>query len=66
MSGEVVAGGGWREFFRDEVSPPSEAAAIVNSGVCRLNRGDRATADAPERYQREKPGELIHVDVKGP
>src|SRR5205085_6814827 len=31
----------------------------------RLDRGDRATA-APviTRYQRERPGELVHVDVK--
>jgi transposase InsO family protein len=34
-----------------------------NSG--RLDRGDRATAtDPPRRYQRRRPGELAHVDVK--
>jgi transposase InsO family protein len=34
-------------------------------GCARLDRGDRAT-DRPsvQRYQRERPGELIHVDVK--
>ena len=41
--------------------------SILNAaGVGRLDRGDRATA-APgpvRRYQRERPGELVHVDVK--
>jgi transposase len=46
------------------------AASTVQSilraeGCARLDRGDRAT-DHPvvRRYQRERPGELIHVDVK--
>ena len=30
----------------------------------RLDCGDRATAEPVRRYQRERPGELIHVDVK--
>ena len=34
-------------------------------GLARLDRGDRATnTDPVRRYQRERPGELIHVDVK--
>jgi transposase InsO family protein len=34
-------------------------------GCARLDRGDRATDRAPVlRYQWERPGELIHVDVK--
>lgn len=34
-------------------------------GLARLDRGDRATRTEPvRRYQRERPGELIHVDVK--
>ena len=35
-------------------------------GLGRLHRGDRATDTAPpvQRYQRQLPGELIHVDVK--
>ncbi len=39
---------------------------ILNrAGVGRLDRGDRATnTTPPQRYQRERPGELIHVDVK--
>ena len=34
-------------------------------GCGRLDRGDRATDPTPiRRYQRDRPGELIHVDVK--
>jgi transposase InsO family protein len=42
----------------------STVGAILRAaGLGRLDRGDRATAPA-RRYQRERPGELIHVDVK--
>jgi len=42
----------------------STVQAILNAaGVGRLDRGDRATVP-PVRYQRDRPGELIHVDVK--
>jgi len=39
---------------------------ILNrAGVGRLDRGDRATNRQPvRRYQRDTPGELIHVDIK--
>ena len=47
------------------------AASTVQSilraaGVGRLDRGDRATSSKhpSRRYQRERPGELIHIDVK--
>ena len=47
------------------------AASTVQSilraaGLGRLDRGDRATASKlpPQRYQRERPGELVHVDIK--
>ena len=33
-------------------------------GVGRLDRGDRATATRPVRYQWDLPGQMIHVDVK--
>lgn len=36
---------------------------LVANGVGRLNRGDRAT-EPVVRYERERPGELVHVDVK--
>ena len=37
---------------------------LCAEGVGRLDRGDRATAERPRRYQRDLPGELVHVDVK--
>ena len=45
---------------------PSTVQSILNAAGCgRLDRGDRATSPEPVvRYQRERPGELIHVDVK--
>lgn len=45
---------------------PSTVQAILNrEGLGRLDRGDRATNTEPvRRYQRDRPGELVHVDVK--
>jgi transposase-like protein len=37
---------------------------LASAGVARLDRGDRATAEPVRRYERERPGELVHVDVK--
>ena len=37
---------------------------LTAAGCGRLDRGDRATDTVVHRYQRERPGELIHVDVK--
>jgi len=34
------------------------------AGIGRLDHGDRATAEKPKRYERDLPGELVHVDVK--
>jgi len=43
----------------------STVQGILNrAGEGRLDRGDRATKAKPHRYQREHPGELIHVDIK--
>ena len=44
----------------------STVQRILRAAGCgRLDRGDRATDTSPvTRYQRERPGELIHVDVK--
>jgi transposase InsO family protein len=44
----------------------STVQRILNqAGVGRLDRGDRATDTTPVlRYVRDRPGELIHVDVK--
>lgn len=38
---------------------------LRRAGLARLDRGDRATNSEPvRRYQRDRPGELIHVDIK--
>jgi transposase InsO family protein len=37
---------------------------LVAEGLGRLDSGDRATAEPIIRYQRDRPGELVHVDVK--
>ncbi len=43
----------------------STVQAILNrEGIGRLDTGDRATAEPIRRYQRDRPGELIHVDIK--
>jgi transposase InsO family protein len=43
----------------------STVQRILNAAGCgRLDHGDRATDTVVRRYQRDQPGELIHVDVK--
>lgn len=39
---------------------------LRQAGLARLDCGDRATNGSrqPRRYQRDRPGELVHVDVK--
>jgi transposase InsO family protein len=37
---------------------------LIAEGFRRLDSGDRATAEPIRRYQRDRPGELVHVDVK--
>jgi transposase InsO family protein len=38
---------------------------ILNAqGLGRLDSGDRATNQPVRRYQRDRPGELVHVDIK--
>lgn len=37
---------------------------LTAEGLGRLDSGDRATAEPVVRYQRDRPGELVHVDVK--
>ena len=37
---------------------------LRSEGLARLDRGDRATAEPVRRYQRDRAGELVHVDVK--
>ena len=47
------------------VAPSTVQAILRREGLGRLDRGDRATnLEPPRRYQRDRPGELVHVDVK--
>ena len=47
------------------LAPSTVQAILRRGGLGRLDRGDRATNGyPPHRYQRDRPGELVHVDVK--
>lgn len=47
------------------LAPSTVQAILHREGLGRLDSGDRATdIEPPRRYQRERPGELVHVDVK--
>jgi transposase InsO family protein len=37
---------------------------LVREGLNRLDHMDRATGQVVRRYERERPGDLVHVDVK--
>lgn len=37
---------------------------LVREGLNRLDHMDRATGEVVRRYEREHPGDLIHVDIK--
>ena len=37
---------------------------ITDAGLGRLDQGDRAAPLPVVRYQRERPGELVHIDIK--
>lgn len=39
-------------------------AVLRRNGLSRLDRLDRATGVPIRRYERERPGELVHLDVK--
>jgi transposase InsO family protein len=43
----------------------STAQGILRAaGLGRLDQGDRATREPAVRYERDHPGELVHVDIK--
>ena len=37
---------------------------ITDAGLGRLDQGDRAAPLPVVRYQRERPGEMVHIDIK--
>jgi len=48
---------------RLEMAPSTVHAVLARHGLSRLSRLDRVTGDVI-RYERDHPGELVHVDVK--
>jgi len=46
------------------VAPSTVYAVLVRHDLARLDHLDRATGREIRRYERERPGELVHVDVK--
>lgn len=58
--------GAERIGFELGLAPSTVQANLRAAGLGRLDRGDRATTSTPtpQRYQREWPGELIHVAIK--
>jgi transposase InsO family protein len=50
--------------FRLGLAPSTVHAVLARYGCPRLADLDRATGTPVRRYERERPGELVHVDVK--
>lgn len=50
--------------YRLGVPPSTVHRVLVRMGLNRLSWMDRPTGRVVRRYERERPGELIHVDVK--
>ncbi|MFD9607229.1 IS481 family transposase [Streptomyces sp. NPDC059970] len=46
------------------LSPATVHRALTRYGLARLTYLDRATGRVIRRYERERPGELVHVDIK--
>jgi transposase InsO family protein len=48
------------------IAPSTVQGILRGEGLARLDRGDRAAGSRPQprRYERDRPGELVHVDVK--
>ncbi|WP_327271012.1 IS481 family transposase [Streptomyces sp. NBC_01224] len=46
------------------LSPATVHRALTRYGLARLTHLDRATGRVIRRYERERPGELVHVDIK--
>jgi transposase InsO family protein len=53
-----------RIAFRLGLAPSTVHAVLVRYGCPRLAHLDRATGTPVRRYERDRPGELVHVDVK--
>jgi hypothetical protein len=53
-----------RIAFRLGLAPPTVHAVLARYGCPRLAHLDRATGVPVRCYERDRPGELVHVDVK--
>ena len=49
--------------FETDLAASTVQSILRAAGVGRLDHGDRATAK-PMRYEHDRPGELVHIDVK--
>jgi len=45
-------------------APSTVHKVLVREGLNRLSHVDRATGEPVRRYERDRPGELVHVDIK--
>jgi transposase InsO family protein len=50
--------------YRLGVAPSTVHRVLVRIGLNRLSWMDRPTGRVIRRYERERPGELVHVDIK--
>lgn len=50
--------------YRLGIAPSTVHRVLVRLGLNRLSWLDRPTGQVIRRYERERPGELIHVDIK--
>lgn len=55
---------GWRSAPASLRPPPTAHRILVRHGLPALAATDRATGEPVRRYERARPGELIHIDVK--
>ncbi|WP_406283120.1 IS481 family transposase [Streptomyces sp. NBC_00209] len=46
------------------LNPATVHRVLTRYGLARLTHLDRATGRAIRRYERDRPGELVHVDIK--
>ena len=53
---------GWRIALRLKMAPSTVHAVLRRHGLARLR--DLDPKPRPVRYQRERPGELVHLDIK--
>jgi transposase InsO family protein len=53
-----------RIAFRLGLNPSTVHKVLARYGCPRLAHLDRATGQPVRRYERERPGELVHVDIK--